>query len=300
MISKKKIEIIALIILLVASVILVVNLSKKDEKFYLEDTYYKEAKKEEINETDLENLIDDKESFAVFVYQEESTTSSNFSEVLDEFINKYNITIYMISFSSIEDTVLEKYVKYYPSFVILKKGKVISYLKMDSDDDTKCFENLTNFEDWFLSYVLLKYDNDENTTKATTTNEDTLTYTKYDVIIDNVTKEDNKVNIYFFYGNGCPHCENELSFFDEIEDEYGKYYNLYIFEVWYDDYNSNLLKIFSYSMGKSVNSVPYTIIGNEVISGFAEVSKNQIKNAIIKNYNEDYDVYFDKILKAVE
>lgn len=296
--TKKIIKIIILIILLIALVILVVNLSNKDKKFYLEDKYYKEAKINEIDENKLESLINDKESFVVFVYQPMCITSSSFNELLNEFTNKYNMTIYMIPFSSIKDTNLEKHVKYYPSFVIFNNGKVVDYLKADSDDDTKCYENLPDFEDWFFSYVLLKYD--KNGTTTTTTTKNALSYTKDDVKIDNVTKEEGKVNIYFFYGKECPHCEEEFSFFDEIEDEYSKYYNLYTFEVWHNEYNSNLLKIFSNAIGSEVSAVPYTIIGDNAIRGFGKSTKDKIVSAIKENYNKDYDVYFDVILKSID
>ncbi len=296
--TKKIIKIIILIILLIALVILVVNLSNKDKKFYLEDKYYKEAKINEIDENKLGSLINDKESFVVFVYQPMCITSSSFNELLNEFTNKYNLTIYMIPFSSIKDTNLEKHVKYYPSFVIFNNGKVVDYLKADSDDDTKCYENLPDFEDWFFSYVLLKYD--KNGTTTTTTTKNALSYTKDDVKIDNVTKEEGKVNIYFFYGKECPHCEEEFSFFDEIEDEYSKYYNLYTFEVWHNEYNSNLLKIFSNAIGSEVSAVPYTIIGDNAIRGFGKSTKDKIVSAIKENYNKDYDVYFDVILKSID
>lgn len=297
--TKKIIKIIILIILLIALVILVVNLSNKDKKFYLEDKYYKESKINEIDENKLESLINDKESFVVFVYQPMCITSSGFNELLNEFTNKYNLTIYMIPFSSIKDTNLEKHVKYYPSFVIFNNGKVVDYLKADSDDDTKCYENLPDFEDWFFSYVLLKYDKN-GTTTTTTTTKNALSYTKDDVKIDNVTKEEGKANIYFFYGKECPHCEEEFSFFDEIEDEYSKYYNLYTFEVWHNEYNSNLLKIFSNAIGSEVSAVPYTIIGDNAIRGFGKSTKDKIVSAIKENYNKDYDVYFDVILKSID
>ncbi len=295
--TKKIIKIIILIILLIAFVVLVVNLINKDKKFYLEDKYYEEAKINEISKNKLESLINDKESFVIFVYQPMCITSSGFNELLDEFTNKYNLTIYMISFSSIKDTNLEKYVKYYPSFVIFENGKVKDYLKADSDDDTACYENLPDFEDWFFSYVLLKYVDNNDVTTTTTNN--VISYTKDDVKIDNIKKEEGKVNVYFFYGRECPHCEDEFSFFDEIEDEYGKYYNLYTFEVWHDSYNSNMLKIFSNAMGSIVSSVPYTIIGDSVIRGFGNTSKDKIINAIKENQDNDYDVYFDVILKNI-
>ena len=33
------------------------------------------------------------------------------------------------------------------------------------------------------------------------------------------SEEDNKVKIYFFRGEGCPHCAEAEEFFDSIKDE---------------------------------------------------------------------------------
>lgn len=291
------IKIIILLILLIALIILVASLNKKNDKFYLDDKYYKGAKITEIKAEKLKTLISDKESFLVFVYQPSCATSSEFNTLLNEFTNKYNLSVYMISFSNIKGTTLEKYVKYYPSFVIFNNGRLIDYLKADSDLDTKRYQNLTDFEDWLFSYVLLKHDVTNASKTTTTTSNSAFSYTKDEVKIDNVTKESGKVNVYFFYGDGCPHCKKEFSFFDEIEEQYAKYYNLYTFEVWNDEYNANLLKIFSSFMGSESSVVPYTIIGDTEIKGFGDDTKSKIKNAIINNFDNDYDVYFDKVLK---
>ena len=39
-----------------------------------------------------------------------------------------------------------------------------------------------------------------------------------------VQEEDNRVKIYFFRGEGCPHCADAEEFFNSIEEEYGQYY----------------------------------------------------------------------------
>lgn len=113
--------------------------------------------------------------------------------------------------------------------------------------------------------------------------------------LEGVTKEKNKVNIYFFHGDGCPHCKEEFAFFDSIEKEYSKYYNLHTFEVWHNEYNSKLLKTFAYYLDKKVTGVPFTIIGEEVIVGFGSNAKEEIPKAIKSEYKKDYDIYIDKI-----
>ena len=36
-----------------------------------------------------------------------------------------------------------------------------------------------------------------------------------------VNAESEPVKVYLFYGNGCPYCENAISYFASIEAEYG-------------------------------------------------------------------------------
>ena len=56
-------------ILLLITIIIVIIKSLPDNKFYLEDNYYGKSKIIEIDKDKLEDLIDDKESFALFIYQ---------------------------------------------------------------------------------------------------------------------------------------------------------------------------------------------------------------------------------------
>ena len=53
------------------------------------------------------------------------------------------------------------------------------------------------------------------------------------------------------------------------------------------------LKQFSEKMGDESGGIPYTIIGNKTISGFGDKAKKQIKDAIMDQYKNSYDVYFD-------
>ena len=35
-----------------------------------------------------------------------------------------------------------------------------------------------------------------------------------------LAKEDESVILYFFHGDGCPHCEAEKEYLDTIQDQY--------------------------------------------------------------------------------
>lgn len=277
--------------LITLSITLATRMSK--QPFELDSKYYGKQAMTEITYEELTNLQNKKESFAVFVYQPMCSNSSNFEDVLTKFINEYNLTIYKISFSSIKDTKLGKTIKYYPSFVLFNEGKVVNYLDASKDEDTEYFTNYNSLKTWFNKYITIKEAANENNRDEN--HEDTKLDILENVELEGVTKEKNKVNIYFFHGDGCPHCKEEFAFFDSIEKEYGKYYNLHTFEVWHNEYNSKLLKTFAYYLDKKVTGVPFTIIGEKVIVGFGSNAKEEIPEAIKSEYKKDYDIYFDKI-----
>ena len=101
-------------------------------------------------------------------------------------------------------------------------------------------------------------------------------------IVDKKVEED-KINIYFFRGEGCPHCAEEEKWFNEIMDEYKDYVNIYDFEVWHSKKNMNLLDKVKDKMGSNANGIPFTVIGEKYYVGFSDVTKSQMENKI-KSY----------------
>ena len=113
--------------------------------------------------------------------------------------------------------------------------------------------------------------------------------------LEKIERENGKVNIYFFWGNGCPHCAEEFEFFKNIEPGYGDKYNLYTFETWYNDENSELAKVFAEKMGDELRGVLYTVIGEESFVGFATDYPKRFTDAIETQDQKGFDVYLDKI-----
>ena len=99
-----------------------------------------------------------------------------------------------------------------------------------------------------------------------------------------VNAENSPVLIYEFYGNGCPHCTNSFVWFDYIEEEYGKYFDLVKFEVWYNQDNSNLMMEVGKTLGDNVSGVPYIVVGDKSFIGFGETSKQEILDQILFEY----------------
>lgn len=93
--------------------------------------------------------------------------------------------------------------------------------------------------------------------------------------------DDNKINLYLFKGDGCPHCAQEEKWLKEIANEYGDYLNIYEFEVWYNEENSNYLNEVRSVLGDTKsNGVPYTVIGDSYFVGYSEAIGSRIESKI--------------------
>lgn len=99
------------------------------------------------------------------------------------------------------------------------------------------------------------------------------------------TKKDGKVVIYFFRGEGCPHCQEAEEWFDSIKGEYGDLFTIVDYETWYNQDNAKLMEAIAKSRGETVGGVPYIIIGNKSWNGFTESYEQEIINELKTNYN---------------
>ena len=111
-----------------------------------------------------------------------------------------------------------------------------------------------------------------------------------------------KIDIYIFHGSGCPHCEEAFKFFDSIEDDYGKYYNLHRYETWHSASNNDLLKEVAEVMGtkKEDVGVPYIVIGDKVFLGYSKAYDENIKTAIKNEYEKSDSERVNKIKPILE
>ena len=115
-------------------------------------------------------------------------------------------------------------------------------------------------------------------------------------------EEKARVNVYLFRGEGCPHCEEAMEWFNNTlakDEEYSKYYKLVDYEVWYDQENSELMDKVAKELGTDASGVPFIVIGDKYYSGFSSsASPDQIKNAIKSSYdNKDYVDVVDSVKK---
>ena len=90
----------------------------------------------------------------------------------------------------------------------------------------------------------------------------------FSVSAEEETTDSSKVNVYLFRGEGCGFCASALSFFDSIEEEYGKYYNLITYEVFKDVENAEFLNQVAEYLDTTISGVPFIIIGDKTYPGF--------------------------------
>ncbi|NLC48151.1 MAG: hypothetical protein GX758_02165 [Tenericutes bacterium] len=96
----------------------------------------------------------------------------------------------------------------------------------------------------------------------------------------NIKAEEKTLNLYLFYGDGCPHCKDEEDFLDKYLKE-NKNVKLYKYEVWYSEENREKLNDVKEILDYSSNGVPFLVIGNSALVGFGKnSSEEKIKNTI--------------------
>lgn len=82
---------------------------------------------------------------------------------------------------------------------------------------------------------------------------------------------ENKVSIYFFWGDGCPHCAKEEIFLKSLAQ---KYPNIEVksYEVWHNSENQKILKEIGKKLKINISGVPFTVIGEKYIVGYIDDS----------------------------
>lgn len=152
---KKTIIIIGVIITLIVSIGLAFILNNK--KINLEEKYYGNGELIKISQDEFNTLEKDKENFILFVHiPGVCQVSLPFAPIVEEFIEKENITIYSLPFYDITDTSVEEYVKFSPSVLIYKDGRVESYLDSTKDEHLEYYKTIESFTKWIKKYVNLK------------------------------------------------------------------------------------------------------------------------------------------------
>lgn len=141
---------------------------------------------------------------------------------------------------------------------------------------------------FFIVLINISNKMNEKKIKSTITMNSKLT----DVVYD-----ENKLNIYLFWGKGCPHCEEEWKFLNRIAPKYYDKIHVYGFEVWNSEENQKIMNEFKDKLNISKDSgIPLTIIEDKYYIGYDESYNDEILKLIKNNHKNSKDIYLDKNL----
>jgi cytochrome c biogenesis protein CcdA/thiol-disulfide isomerase/thioredoxin len=94
-----------------------------------------------------------------------------------------------------------------------------------------------------------------------------------------VSAQNTDVNIYYFWGEGCPYCELAKPVLQAMADENPRI-GLDQFEIYYDEEARNLFYEFAAAFGFEPRAVPTTFIGERYWEGFTDNIKLEIETYI--------------------
>jgi len=294
-----------LLLFLLITFLFLMGCQTQDESiFYLSDKYYNNTTFTLIDGEELTSLEESDSNFIVFVFMPMCNASALFYDVVTEFIDDHEIGMYRIPFSDIEGTRMADAITYFPTAVIYREGEVRTFLQTDGNEHIPYYQSVAGFGSWLVQYIYLpdnlaqgenengdqgENDDDQTENDRAQTEYDSTSLPRHSSIED-ITFEEGVVNIYYFWGDGCPHCASQFEFFIELNEEIGEQFNLYSFEVWFDEDNVALLEELAEIMDVEFRGVPFIIIGNQTITGFLP---DEVVDAIDAAANDEFDVMLE-------
>lgn len=144
------------VVLIIITIILITGCSKKQiEKYYLNNKYYNEGKF--ITIKNIDEIKND--TYVLYTYNNFCTFSVPCEDIFKSYMEKYKIDFYGIPFEQFKKTSLYKEVKYAPSIILIKEGKIVDYLDANSNSDKEKYQDTKKFEEWINTYIYTEESN---------------------------------------------------------------------------------------------------------------------------------------------
>lgn len=116
-------------------------------------------------------------------------------------------------------------------------------------------------------------------------------------LLTNVNAKEKSINIYFFNGDGCPHCAEEEEYLNKIKKQYSNI-KIVKYEVWYNKKNAEFMNLVKEKLNITSPGVPITIIGKTYIIGYNDISGEKLNRMINYYLKNDYTDVVKKIKKG--
>lgn len=149
--NKKLIYIVLGVIILGILSFLIFN--KNDSKlFYLDSKYYNNG--EFIQVDSLNNLKND--TYLLYTYGDFCIFNTPCEDIFKSVMDEYKIDIVKMHYDNFKNTKYHNKVRYAPSVLIIKNGKLIAYLDTEKDEDLNRYQDSLEFKNWLNKYIYLK------------------------------------------------------------------------------------------------------------------------------------------------
>ena len=130
-----------------------INQDDDIERIRLTTKYYNKGEFIKINKADLLTINENKESYALFIYNNYCSFTVPCDEIFLSFMKKYDIDFLEMKFEDFKDTAFYEKVKYAQSIIIVDKGEIIAFLDAESDEDLDRYQDTAKFEEWMNKFV---------------------------------------------------------------------------------------------------------------------------------------------------
>jgi thiol-disulfide isomerase/thioredoxin len=91
--------------------------------------------------------------------------------------------------------------------------------------------------------------------------------------------EGNRAILYFFWGNGCPHCAEAEPFLKDLVSRYPQM-EVRAYEVWYNEQNQALFKTLGTAYGITASGVPGIFLGEKYWIGYSSDIGSEIETSV--------------------
>lgn len=138
------------LVLLITTILLITGCKEKQiEKFHLNNKYYNEG-----NYINIKNLDDlEKDTYVLYTYNNYCTFKKPCDQVFKEYMEKYKIDFYSMNIDYFKKTSFYSKVRYAPSIILVKDGKIVAYLDANDDKDLDKYQDSKIFEEWINKYI---------------------------------------------------------------------------------------------------------------------------------------------------
>ena len=145
--------ILGLSVLVLIGIVIGTVIYLQPKKFKLNEKYYNEGNFIDVSNSELTDMLENKESFILFEYNYFCAFRVPCEDIFKEAFKDLKIDVNQISYDEFKSTKLHEKVKYAPSIILVRKGKVVKYLDASKDEDKIRYQDTLEFKKWIKEYI---------------------------------------------------------------------------------------------------------------------------------------------------